>query len=134
LVKSIKGKSYEERLKALNLQNLEDRRLLGDLIQMFKLVNGVERVYLVNSVKYAKSLSLNLRRPNNKRIDREINKRGSHRYKFLTNRIVSTWNQLPECAVSATTVNQFKARIDKEVFGINGCNGSSWAKRRNALV
>jgi hypothetical protein len=104
---------------------------------MFKLVNGVERVNLVNGVKYAQSLSLNLRRPNNKRIVREINKRGSHRYNFLTNRIVSTWNQLPEFAVSATTVNQFKARIDKEVFGINrsnDCNGSSWAKRRNALV
>jgi hypothetical protein len=137
LVKSIKGKSYEERLKALNLQNLEDRRLRGDLIQMFKLVNGVEKVNLVNGVKYAQSLSLNLRRPNNKRIVREINKRGSHRYNFLTNRIVSTWNQLPECAVSATTVNQFKARIDKEVFSINrgnDCNGSSWAKRGNALV
>ena len=31
----------------------------------------------------------------------------------FSNRIVNDWNSLPESVVSAETVNQFKARIDK---------------------
>ena len=127
LVKSIRNKTYDERLKFLNLQNLEDRRLRGDLIQMYKLVNGVERVRLVKGLNYSNSLSLNLRRANNKRIVREINKKASCRFNFLTNRIVSKWNELSDHAISVKTVNGFKACIDKEMFGMDrskDCNGS----------
>ena len=119
LVKSIKDKSYDERLGILNLQNLEDRRLRGDLIQTYKLVNGVEKINLVNGINYAKSLSLNLRRSNDKRLVRETNKKSSCRYNFLSNRIVSTWNMLSASTVSAKSVNKFKACIDREVFKFN---------------
>ena len=119
---------YEERLKLLNLQNLEGRRLRGDLIQMYKLVNGVEKIRLVRGLHYANSLSLNLRRANSKRMVRELNKRGSWRFNFLTNRIVSKWNELTEYSISAKTVNSFKARVDNEMFGMDrskDCNGSA---------
>ncbi|RMZ96782.1 hypothetical protein BpHYR1_021332 [Brachionus plicatilis] len=49
---------------------------------------------------------------------REINKRGSFRYNFLSNRIVSRWNDLSQSVVNAETVNSFKSAIDKEVFGM----------------
>ncbi|CAF0718124.1 unnamed protein product [Brachionus calyciflorus] len=53
LVKSIKDKPYDWRLNFLNLQNLEERRVRGDLIQMYKLINGLEKVKLVNGINYA---------------------------------------------------------------------------------
>ena len=31
----------------------------------------------------------------------------------LENRVVDAWNELPQCAVYAETVNSFKARLDK---------------------
>ena len=36
--------SYEERLKEYSLTTLETRRLIGDLIEVFKIVNGYENI------------------------------------------------------------------------------------------
>ena len=44
LVKRLKRKSYEERLKSLGLYSLQQRRLRGDLIETFKILTGKERV------------------------------------------------------------------------------------------
>ena len=42
----LKNLKYAERLKALNLTTLTERRRRGDLIQFFKIVKGIERVDL----------------------------------------------------------------------------------------
>ena len=44
LVSSIKDLSYEDRLKALKLPSLVYRRRRGDMIQMYKIMNGLVRV------------------------------------------------------------------------------------------
>lgn len=98
--------------------NFEEPRTRGDLIQMFKIVNGHEKINLVNGVNFAKSLKMNLRREHNMKLVREISKRGLFRYNFLSNRIVSRWNDLPQSVVNAETVNSFKSGIDKKVFGM----------------
>jgi hypothetical protein len=118
LVKHLRNESYEARLESLGLMKLEDRRVRGDLIQMFKIVNGHEKVNLVSELNFAKSLSLNLRRSHNKKLTREPSRRGLARFNFLTNRVVSSWNELPQYVVDAESVNQFKAGIDREVFGM----------------
>ncbi|CAF0845856.1 unnamed protein product [Brachionus calyciflorus] len=96
---------------------------------MYKLINGLEKVKLVNGINYARSLAVNLRRPNNKRLVREINRRSSSRYNFITNRIVNTWNNLAVSTILAQTVDKFKSCIDRETFEISktkckDCNGS----------
>ena len=40
----LKDKSYEERLRCLNLTTLDTRRLRGDLIEVFKILKGFENV------------------------------------------------------------------------------------------
>ena len=42
LVKEIRDKSYEYRLKDLNLSSLKARRLRGDLIQLYKIIKGID--------------------------------------------------------------------------------------------
>jgi ribonuclease P/MRP protein subunit RPP40 len=44
-VESLRGYSYEERLKNLDLLSLENRRRRGDLIQMFKYFKGFDKIY-----------------------------------------------------------------------------------------
>lgn len=128
LVKNLRKKTYEERLKSLGLMNLEDRRARGDLIQMFKIVNRQDEINLTKGVNWANSLKLNLRRKNDKRLVREITKRGSHRYNFLTNRVVPMWNGLSQDVIDSKTVNSFKSGIDREVFGVE------WKKKRETAT
>ena len=40
----MEGISYEERLEKLSLFSLERRRLRGDLIEVYKIMSGVDRV------------------------------------------------------------------------------------------
>jgi ribonuclease P/MRP protein subunit RPP40 len=44
LVVGTKGMSYEERLKFLDITTLETRRVRGDLIEVFKIMKGLEDV------------------------------------------------------------------------------------------
>ena len=45
LVKSIRHLSYEERLKALGLPSLEYRRERADMIQVYKIMHGIDKVF-----------------------------------------------------------------------------------------
>ncbi|MPC21296.1 hypothetical protein E2C01_014278 [Portunus trituberculatus] len=44
MVPEIKDLTYEEQLKEMGLPTLHDRRELGDLITMYKIDNGIERI------------------------------------------------------------------------------------------
>ena len=44
LIPSLKGLSYEERLRALKLHSLEHRRRRGDMMQVFKILKGIDRL------------------------------------------------------------------------------------------
>jgi hypothetical protein len=44
MVEELKGYSYYERLRILGITDLESRRKRGDIIQIYKLVNGLEEV------------------------------------------------------------------------------------------
>jgi len=44
LITSLKEKTYEERLRLLNLQTLETWRVRGDLIEVFKMFKGFENL------------------------------------------------------------------------------------------
>ncbi len=98
---------YGDILKRLNLTSLEDRRIRGDLITQFKIMNGLEMVewshppviYGITTrghqFRYIKELSTSSIRSN-----------------FFNNRISNIWNGLPAQAVNAKSVNSFKAQID----------------------
>ena len=40
LIPSLKKLSYNDRLKSLNITTLEERRIRGDIIFLFKIING----------------------------------------------------------------------------------------------
>ena len=51
---------YSERLKRLNLATLEQRRKRGGLLQIYKMINGLEKLELVNGINFS-SLAFSLR-------------------------------------------------------------------------
>ena len=74
------------------------------------MMNGLEKIELVNGTNFASS-AFGLR-GHNLKLRRELVKNCSPRYKFLTNRVVNDWNNLPEGVVKAKNLNIFKASLD----------------------
>ena len=72
LVPSLHNLSYSARLNELGLTDLKTRRIRGDLIQMYKIVNNLETVKFRNGLKFSSFESRNyfLRR-NSKHLHRE---------------------------------------------------------------
>ena len=101
--------SYEKRLKAAGLIALDKRRERGDLIQVFKLIKGFDKV----DYKHFFQLSTDRRTRGHKLRLVKVRSRLEIRRNFFSQRVVNSWNELPDIVVEAETVNSFKNRLDK---------------------
>jgi len=111
LIEGCRNLRYEDRLKATGLTTLEDRLNRGDMIEVFKILKGINKTdrghwfqLATDSRTRGHSLKLVKSRSN---IDIRKN--------FFSQRVVNGWNSLPEIVVEAESVNGFKNRYDKFV-------------------
>lgn len=102
--------SYAERLEKMNLTTLQERRIRGDLIQVFKIQRGIDKVNwpCLRQVEVKKREL----RSHDHQLRREITS-NSLRHNFLMNRVASVWNRLPSEAINSRDVNEFKGHIDR---------------------
>ena len=114
--------SYEERLERWDLTTLEERRMRGDLIQMYKVKNGLENIDWHTGPQPAPHTNTRAESHNCYRLERETFPAGSWndfrhfvtvRHEFFLNRTVDKWNALASSQIEAPSLNSFKARIDK---------------------
>ena len=96
---------YEDRLKKPGIYSLERRRKRGNLIEAYKILNGIERVDL-HSFTAAAPDNHGLRGHTQKLFQPRW--RTTARKTFFTNRIINDWNNLPQEVIDATSVNMFK--------------------------
>ena len=117
LIRGLSGRSYEERLRVLELPTLCYRQLRGDMIQLYKYVNN----------NYDTNFSLQMHYKS--MLEKRYDTRG-HRYNLVPqlckydlrkqngnifcslNRLLKLWNSLPDDVVSACSVSSFKRRLD----------------------
>ena len=119
LVQVIRHLPYEERLKQLNIPSLHYRRRRGDMIAMYQILNGGMNVspdtfFIPAQTVCTRGHTKKLWKPQaHSRVRRHT----------LAARAVNDWNDLPPSVVQATSVNQFKARLDEHwnqfTFSIN---------------
>ena len=107
LVTSISNLNYENRLSALGITTLTERRKRGNLIQLYKFMHGIDEIQSNNNFPLVKN---NLRGHSFKYY-KEIARR-SQREQFFYNRTAKLWNSLPSEIVNAQSVNGFKASLD----------------------
>ena len=92
LVNSISHLSYSERLRALGLPSLEYSPERADVIQVFKILHMIDKVdinKLFTLTEYTSTCSHSLKRfKRRSRLEIRANK--------FANRVVDTWNSLPE--------------------------------------
>ena len=88
---------YPERLKELGLPSLEYRREGTDLIQVYKIINGPDKVRVNKYFAMTSHAATRRQTKKNKKICRKKNIRV---YSF-SNRVVDSWNSLSEYVVIA---------------------------------
>jgi ribonuclease P/MRP protein subunit RPP40 len=107
LVVGMKGMSYEERLKFLDMTTLETRRIRGDLIELFKILKGIEDVkeeqFFTREKRCTRGHELKLIKPSCC-LD--------YRKYAFSNRVINMWNNLPSDVIACSMVYSFKHKID----------------------
>ena len=120
-VVGLKGKTYEEKLKEVNLLSLHDRRKRGDLIQVWKKLHG--QSIMNDSIHQFASTNPRFTRCTNKPFNlAKQYGRLDIRKNFYSVRVVEEWNKLPTSIQKADTLDQFKKGYDKFVHNITWNN------------
>ena len=109
MVQGLKGKSYPERLKALDLFSMARRRRRGDLIEVFKLLKGN---YDLPTDSLLKKATTDTTRGHDFKLAKERANRDI-RASFFCVRVVNDWNRLPPELVNLNSVHAFKTGLDK---------------------
>ena len=110
IVKDLRNAEYPDRLKALKLTKLEDRRTRGDMILTYRLLNGLE------DIDYTKFFTLDKCPYELRGHSRKLFKPGPNldiRKYFFSQRVIDKWNSLTEEEVTAPNTRVFKLRYDK---------------------
>ncbi len=118
MLPGMEGIRYEERLEKLGLFSLERRMLWSDLIEVYKLMRGVDRM---DSQKLFPRVEESISRGHRFKL-RGARFKGDVRCKFFTQRVVGAWNSLPVEVVEADVIETLKGRLDKYMnrMGIEG--------------
>ena len=92
------------------MTTLKYRRLRGDMIETFKIINGI---YDRDVTEGLLDLDQNIRtRGSDKKRKKKYRKFNIRKFSF-TNRIVDIWISLPNEVITAKTVNNFEINLDK---------------------
>ena len=110
LLKCCKDLSYCERLKLLRLHSLKGRRVRGDLIQLYKIYNGIDDISFHSLFSEVPCSST--RNSEGKIFVRQC--RTNLRKNTFSNRVITNWNALPYSIKTAKSINDFKVFIDKD--------------------
>ena len=109
MIPEIRNQSYHQRIQDIYLISFLQRRLQGQLVEVFKYLNE----FTTASARGLFDYDLNDRTRNNgaKLCVKHFNT--SVAQHFYPIKITTTWNSLPSEVVSSRTVNSFKNSLDK---------------------
>lgn len=106
----VANNDYVTRLAKLHLTTLRVRRMRGDLIETFKILHQYYKcsldIFHPSQNAYLRGHTKKLAKERSAKLPRK---------NFLINRSVYLWNALSEDTVSASSVDAFKNKIDKEL-------------------
>ena len=112
LVDELKELDYEERCERLGLMTLEKRRLRGDLIETYKILNGYEDINYRLFFEYSEAST----RSNTRKLKKRGHWRTLVRANSFSVRVVNSWNSFHGEVVCAPTVGSFKSKLDESSY------------------
>ena len=105
----IRDRSYSARLKRLHTDTLELRRLLNDLVMVYKILN-YHVALNAEELFYCNSASNMLTRGHSQRLFKPLSRIDCRKYSFVC-RCISAWNSLPQFVIDSPTISSFKVHI-----------------------
>ena len=109
LVPGFEDMSSDARLKKLKLPTLQQRRLRGDLIEVYKILNGHEGTDYRTFFKLRK----NITRGHNWKLEKNEHFKSQVREGWFTVRVINPWNSLPSSVVNSLSIATFKENLDE---------------------
>ena len=109
LIRQCKEMKYKERLKFLRISTLKCRRMRGDMIEVFKIINHYYESRVVPNFCVKGD---NRTRGHGWKINVTRCRYDVRKFSFC-NRVVGVWNSLPAHVVNSPSVDCFKANLDK---------------------
>ena len=109
LVPGLENLSYEERCKELGLPTLKERRLRGDLIEVYKILHGFEGTDYQKFFKLREGVT----RGHEWKLEKKEHSSGLERGGWFSIRVINPWNELPPEVVNAPTIRAFKRELDE---------------------
>src|ERR1700730_1211737 len=104
----------EDRPRVVHLTTLETRRIRGDLIEVYRIMNGL--TYL-NPEEFF-TFSTGVLRGHKHKLFKHRVRTDTGKYSFSF-RVVDLWNSLPDDVVNAVSINSFNNKLDVVIkFGL----------------
>ena len=118
MLPGLESMQFDQRLRELGLYSLERRRMRGDMIEVYKILRGIDRVD--SQCLFPRAPLLSTRGHGFKVRGGKF--KGDIGGRFFTQRVVGAWNALPESVVEADTLVKFKRLLDRymEEFKVGG--------------
>ena len=114
MISGLQSNEYEDKLKELNLQSLEERRIRYDMIQVYKLMHNFDDIDRKQFFQTAGEESVRVTRQSSDALNILTTRcRTEVRRNFFTNRVAEKWNKLPENIKGAGNIKTFKSLYDK---------------------
>ena len=107
---NIRFRDYEDRRKILKIESLEYRRLKIDLILVYKIINNLIDINIPNFFTLSQINNIYSLRRHTLYLEKS-NSNTPLRRNFFSNRIINTWNKLPNSIVTSETLPIFKNKI-----------------------
>ena len=104
LLPGIKNLPYAKRLKILNLPSLNYRRIRGDMIQVYTILQNENQTLL-------KLNTDNRTRGHKFKLSKEYSRTEIRKNTFVC-RVINQWNKLKDEVINAKDVNDFKNKLD----------------------
>ena len=103
---------YQDRLRLMNLESLESRRVRFDLIFMYKILNNIVDVSFDEHFKKNLAIQNYNLRGHKSKLERFKHSGSSIRNRFFCKRVVPVWNALPTSIVESPNIINFKKQLD----------------------
>ena len=107
MIEGYKNLDYTHRLQLLGLTTLETRRLRGDLIQTFKIVNSIDCLNMHDFFQISSTIT----RGHDLKSCKQRFLLDVGKFSF-SNRVIDHWNDLPSDVIACNTLNSFKNKLD----------------------